>query len=270
MKIKKSLFNSRLLDAREIYKRFLCTENFNFQKFSRAQDEQHLDKKSLARDKEFYIYLFRHGQTAYNRDGYFTGWKDSKLTPLGIKQAKKISRELKNKKFEIAFQTRLSRSKDSLKEVIKCHPECKRIITDNRMMERKYGSLEGTSHEEFIKNIGKNLLKLDVHGDALENLDKNKRKQIEKFLGEQEYKLIHRGYNIPPPKGESFAMVEKRVNSFINDLKKLIRKEKVNVVISAHGNSIRMFRKIMENASIKETTSWFIPYDQVFTYKIKV
>ena len=71
------------------------------------------------------------------------------------------------------------------------------------------------------------------------------------------------------PNGESFADVEERVKKFIIYLKKFIKKNKVNVAISAHGNSIRLFRKIMENASRDKATTWFIPYDKVFIYKIK-
>ena len=99
------------------------------------------------------IYLFRHAQTYYNRDHRFTGWKDSKLTPLGRKQAKIVAQKLKNKKFQIAFQTRLSRSKDTLKEVLKFHPECRKIITDRRIIERGYGKLEGLKHKNIIKKI---------------------------------------------------------------------------------------------------------------------
>lgn len=222
------------------------------------------------RKEEFYIYLFRHGQTYYNKRGIFTGWKDSNLTPLGIRQAKKISGKLKNKKVDVAFQTRLGRSQDTLKIVLKFHPECKKILVDNRMIERNYGKLNGTSHEVFIKNIGKRALDLRIEGDAIDNLDPKLRKQVERFLGEKEYQIIHRGYNIPPPGGESFAMVEKRVKSFIKYLKSFIKKNRVNVAISAHGNSIRLFMKIMENLNINETEKLTIPYDKVFVYKVSV
>lgn len=222
------------------------------------------------RKEEFYIYLFRHGQTYYNKRGIFTGWKDSNLTPLGIRQAKKISGKLKNKKIDVAFQTRLGRSQDTLKIVLKFHPECKKILVDNRMIERNYGKLNGTSHEVFIKNIGKRALDLRIEGDAIDNLDPKLRKQVERFLGEKEYQIIHRGYNIPPPGGESFSMVEKRVKSFIKYLKSFIKKNRVNVAISAHGNSIRLFMKIMENLNINETEKLTIPYDKVFMYKVSV
>ncbi len=216
------------------------------------------------------IYLFRHGKTFFNIKGIFTGWKDVNLAPEGIKNAEKIAGILKNKKIQIAFQTRLSRSKDTLKYVLKFHPECKKIITDDRMIERSYGILEGTSHEKFIKKIGKKIVDLKIEGDALENLIPKDRKKAEKFLGQEEYRTIHRGYNVAVPKGESFADVEKRVKKFIIDLKKFIKKNKVNVAISAHGNSIRLFRKIMENSTRDKATEWFIPYDKVFVYRIRV
>ena len=56
----------------------------------------------MKKKKTYYIYLFRHGQTYFNRDGIFTGWKESKLTPLGIKQACIIAKKLKNKKIDAA------------------------------------------------------------------------------------------------------------------------------------------------------------------------
>jgi 2,3-bisphosphoglycerate-dependent phosphoglycerate mutase len=190
--------------------------------------------------KILHIYLFRHGQTTFNRDKIFTGWKDAKLTKDGVKQAQKIAKTLKNKKIEVAFCTKLSRSKDTLKEVLKFHPFIQ-VIEDNRMIERSYGDLEGGKHEDFIK--------------------KN---------GEEVFEKIHRGFNVRPPNGESFADVEKRVKSFIKDLKKFIIKNKINVAISAHGNSIRLFRKIWENANKEQAIKWFIPYDKVYDYKIKV
>ncbi len=215
------------------------------------------------------IYLFRHGQTYYNKNKIFTGWKDPRLTSLGKKQAEIIAKKLKNKQIDVAFQTKLSRSKETLKIVLEFHPECKKIITDNRMIERSYGDLEGTKHKTFIEKMGKKEYNLIFHGDNIGDLERKERKEIEKFLGEEEYNAIHRGYNVAVPNGESFADVEKRVKDFIKYLKKYIKKEKVNVCISAHGNSIRLFRKIMEKASKEEAIKWFIPYDKYFEYNIE-
>jgi len=191
--------------------------------------------------KSLYIYIFRHGQTTYNRDKRFTGFHDPPLTKLGVKQAKIIAKKLKNKKFNVAFYTPLKRSKKTLNIILKYHPECTILKKDKRIIERNYGLLNGITHQQYIKKYG-----------------------------EEAFNKVHRDFYTHPKKGESFHDVEKRVSSFIKDLRKLIIKNKVNVAISAHGNSIRLFRKIMEKASTKETCSWFIPYDKVFEYKIRI
>lgn len=192
------------------------------------------------KEKVCKIYLFRHGGTHYNQKKIFTGWKDSKLSALGIKHAKVLAKKLKNKRIDVAFRTRLSRSKDTLKEVLKYHPECKMIIEDDRMIERGYGNLEGMSHKKFIEKYGK-----------------------------KQFDIYHRSYDVAPPGGESIKMVEKRVLSFIKDLLKFIKKEKVNVAISAHGNSMRPFRRYFEGFSVKKMMEIENPWDDYFEYSVK-
>ncbi|MGB9748905.1 MAG: histidine phosphatase family protein [Candidatus Woesearchaeota archaeon] len=190
---------------------------------------------------KLHIYIFRHGQTYYNKNKIFTGWKDSKLTPKGISDAKNIAKKLRNKRIELAFQSHLSRSRGTLKYVLEYHPECKRIITDDRIIERSYGNLQGMSHREFIKHYGKEL-----------------------------FDIYHRSYDIAPPNGESIKMVEQRVLSFINDLKLLMKKYRVNVAISAHGNSMRPFRRHFEKLNIKEMMKLENPWDDYFDYVVKI
>lgn len=193
----------------------------------------------MVKKRVYHIYVFRHGQTYFNRDDEFTGWYDSKLTPAGKEDARIVAIRLKNKKFQVAYHSSLSRSKDTLKAVLKFHPECKSLIEDNRMIERNYGKLNGLTHLQLVKKVGV-----------------------------KQYDEWHRSFSTRPPGGESFADVEKRVGSFIEDLKKFIAKNRVNVAISGHGNSIRLFRKIMENLSKKETCALVIPYDNYFDYKL--
>jgi 2,3-bisphosphoglycerate-dependent phosphoglycerate mutase len=188
---------------------------------------------------KLHIYIFRHGKTYFNRSKRFTGRVNSRLTINGIKQAKLIAEQLKAKKFQIAFQTALSRSSQSLKLVLKYHPECKRIIVDNRMIERSYGELERKHHKTITQKFGK-----------------------------KQFDLWHRSYDIPPPAGESIKMVEERVLSFIKDLKILIKTEKTNVAISAHGNSMRPFRRYFENLTINQMMKLENPYDKYFEYTI--
>lgn len=187
------------------------------------------------------IFLFRHGQTHFNRRKMFTGWLDSTWTGKGMHNAKTVAKKIKNKRIDVAFCTHLTRSRETLREVLKHHPECDLIIRDDRMIERCYGLLQGRSHAAFIREYGKEL-----------------------------FDKYHRAYAFPPPKGESVKMVEGRVRSFIKNLLAFIRKYKVNVAISAHGNSMRPFRRYFEKASVKQMMKWEMPYDDYFEYSVDV
>ncbi|MEM2137873.1 MAG: histidine phosphatase family protein [Candidatus Anstonellaceae archaeon] len=187
------------------------------------------------------IYLFRHAQTYYNRAKRFTGWKDSRLTPFGIEQAKKIAVKLRGKRIDVAFTTSLSRSRDTMREVLKFHPECKKKFVDDRMAERSYGKLQGMSHRVFERT------------NSAEELHK-----------------IRRSYDYPPPGGESIKMVEKRVLAFLRDLLAYMKKNRVNVAISAHGNSMRPFRRYFEKLTIPQMMKLENPWDDYFEYRIRV
>ena len=65
-------------------------------------------------------------------------------------------------------------------------------------------------------------------------------------------------------------MVEGRVRSFVKDLLAFIKKYRVNVAISAHGNSMRPFRRYFEKASIQRMMNWEMPYDDYFEYVVEV
>lgn len=188
-----------------------------------------------------YIYLFRHGATYYNSHKIFTGWKDVGITKAGVSDAKKVAIKLKNKKIDVGYCSQLKRSKETLDIILKFHPECKRIYVDKRIAERKYGALEGLKHKYVIDKYG-----------------------IE------QYNIWHRSYDVCPPKGESVKMVEKRVNSFIKTLLKRIKRDKVNVAISAHGNSMRPFRRYFEKFTIKKMMKLENPWDDYFCYEVKV
>jgi len=186
------------------------------------------------------IFLFRHGKTEFNEAKRFTGWLDSKLTAKGKQNAKVVAKLLKNKSIDVLFETRLSRSKNTLKEVRKFHKNAL-VLRDDRMMERCYGELQGHYHSDFIAKQGRAL-----------------------------FDKYHRSYDFPPPKGESVKMVEKRVLPFIRDLIKFMKKYQVNIAISAHGNSMRPFRRYFEKASVNRMVKWEMPYDDYFEYSFDV
>ena len=214
------------------------------------------------------IYLFRHGQSYYNKHHWFTGWIDSKMTKEGFKNARQIAKQLEKKKIQVAFHTHLSRSKNTLKEVLKFHPECKEIIEDDRMIERSYGKLQRHSHTEFMQELEGVIVKpIEKKYGKMNRVVRHKfAEQTAKTI----YDIYHRSYDIPPPGGESIKDVEKRVKSFIKDLLKKMKKEKVNVAISAHGNSMRPFRQYFEKLSREQMMKLENPWDSYFVYAVEV
>ena len=186
------------------------------------------------------LYLFRHGETYDNKRRVFSGWRQSRLTKRGIKQGIVLAKKLRNKRIDLGIQSRLVRSKDTLKLVLKYHPNAKRE-TVNRILERNYGDL-----------MGKSKLKLMKEKPAL----------AVKY---------RRGYNFPPPHGESIKMVEKRVYPFCRELIKRMQKEKINVAVSAHGNSMRAMRGFLEKMSRTELLTHENPLGEDYAaYMIKV
>jgi 2,3-bisphosphoglycerate-dependent phosphoglycerate mutase len=219
---------------------------------------------------KLHIYLFRHGQTYYNRAHRFTGWKDSRLTLRGVQDARKVALRLRNKKIDVAYQTRLSRSRDTLRQVLSYHPECKKVISDDRMIERSYGTLQGKTHSAFVQKLGERDYKTLLHWHTVDHLHGKERSAFVREAGEFELQIVRRSYNARPPRGESIKMVEKRVLAFIRDLFKIMKKEKVNVAIAAHGNSMRPFRRYFEHLSVDEMMRLENPFDDYFEYVVDI
>ncbi|MBN2142353.1 2,3-bisphosphoglycerate-dependent phosphoglycerate mutase [Candidatus Woesearchaeota archaeon] len=219
---------------------------------------------------KLHIYLFRHGQTTFNRDRRFTGWLNPPLTKRGVQDAKKIARKLKSKRIDVAFQSHTRRSKDTLKEVLRYHPECKAIIENDLMIERSYGKLQGKTHTAFVKQEGTEDYKTLLHWHKIDHLSGKAKKEFIRHVGEAELQIVRRSYNTPPPGGESLKMVEARVNKFLKMLIPFMKKNKVNVAISAHGNSMRPFRRHFEKFSKDEMMKLENPWDDYFDYAINV
>ncbi len=180
------------------------------------------------------IYLFRHGQTTYNKEGIFTGWSDADLTDDGIRECEGIRENLKEVYPTKAFASDLKRSQKTLYIVLgEKKPE---VFIDKRIKERDYGDLTGKNKHEIEAEFPK------------------------------EYPLWHRSYDVAPPNGESIKDVEKRVLSFMNDtILKLDKKE--IVFISAHGNSLRPIRRYFENMSIEEMCTFEHTPGKVYRYE---
>jgi broad specificity phosphatase PhoE len=183
------------------------------------------------------LFVLAHTESYYNSRHIFTGWKDSKLSPLGHKNAKILAEKLKWNSFQIAFVSPLSRARQTLRYILFFHPHTK-IITDKRIMERDYGKLAGKSK------------------------DKYKRDFPEKFA------LYHRSYNVPPPGGESIKDVEHRVLPFLEYAFRIMREKNSNAILVAHSNTLRPIRRYFEKLNPKQMMDLEGMYNHIYTYKI--
>jgi 2,3-bisphosphoglycerate-dependent phosphoglycerate mutase len=181
------------------------------------------------------LFVFRHAETTDNSNHIFSGWRDPDLTPKGLLQAQEVSQQLKQEKIDYAFTSHLLRARRTLEIVLQPHLNVPFFI-DDRLIERCYGTLQGKS-------------KIDVAAERPEWFAK-----------------IHRGYDFPPPKGESLKMVEKRTLPFVVQLKEWLRQNPGNVAISCHGNSMRPIRRVFEHLSLRQMLQLENPQDQAMEY----
>jgi len=183
------------------------------------------------------LFVFRHAETFDNSRGVFSGWRDSELTLKGLAQAQEIAEQLKRYRIDYAFTSHLRRAQKTLEIALEAHPSVP-VFIDDRLIERCYGLLQGKSKRKV----------------AHEN--------------PEWYAQIHRGYDFAPPEGESLRMVEKRVLSFLEQLKDWLGQNPGNVAISCHGNSIRPIRRVFEHLSLDQTLQLENPQNRAMVYDL--
>ena len=190
------------------------------------------------------LVLLRHGQSQWNLENRFTGWKDIPLTEQGVDEAKNAGNLLKknNIKIDKIFSSVLIRANKTAELAIK---EAKifqlfknnmLIYTrDERLNERDYGDLVGLNKTETAEKFGKD----QVH-------------------------IWRRSYDTPPPNGESLKDVVIRVSPFFSEnIEPLINEEK-NILIAAHGNSLRAILIMIGLYKPEEISSIELPTGKPF------
>jgi 2,3-bisphosphoglycerate-dependent phosphoglycerate mutase len=157
------------------------------------------------------LVIFRHGQSVWNLENKFTGWVDVELTPKGVEEAKAAGKKLESFKFDEGFTSDLKRAQNTLKLALEMCGQDKIHVTNNAALnERKYGDLQGL----------------------------NKAETALKF-GDEQVKIWRRSFDIAPPNGESLKDTAARVIPYFE--KEIAPKLKAgkNIVLAAHGNSLR-------------------------------
>ena len=165
------------------------------------------------------LILLRHGQSQWNLENRFTGWKNVPLTEKGEVEAKKAGELIRKHNISIdgVFSSVLERANRTAEIAIK-KAELNNLLENNKIImtcseklnERDYGDLVGLNKQETADKFGKD----QVH-------------------------IWRRSYDTPPPNGESLKDVVERVSPYFKEnIKPLIDKGE-NILIAAHGNSLR-------------------------------
>lgn len=177
------------------------------------------------------LVIVRHGESQWNKENRFTGWIDIDLSPAGEEEAKKAGEKLKDFKFDKAFTSDLKRAQRTLDIILKkIGQENIPVEKDKALNERMYGDLQGMNKDESRKKFGAD-----------------------------QVKLWRRSYDIGPPNGESLKDTADRVLPYYHSKIEPELKKGKNILISAHGNSLRALVMYLENLSEEKILETEIP-----------
>jgi len=179
------------------------------------------------------LILVRHGQSEWNEKNLFTGWKDPGLTDLGEDEANNAGRLIKETEiiFDEMFTSNLGRAQKTGSIILDVLDQINvAIIKNEALNERNYGSLAGLNKDDARKK-----------------------------WGEEQVHIWRRSFDIPPPDGESLKNTAERVLPYFNQqiMPKII--DGNNILIAAHGNSLRALIMQLDNISQEDIVKLEIP-----------
>lgn len=176
------------------------------------------------------LVMFRHGQSVWNLENKFTGWVDVDLTDKGKKEAKEAGEKLKGMHFDFAYSSDLKRAQETLKIALN-EAGISHVPTtyDKALNERMYGDLQGLNKADTAKKFG-----------------------------DEQVHIWRRSYDIAPPNGESLKDTAARVIPYFEKEIAPKLKDDKNIVIAAHGNSLRALIMFLEKMTPDEILNFEI------------
>lgn len=185
------------------------------------------------------LILVRHGESEWNEKGLWTGLTDVGLSEKGIEEAKQAGEKLKGVIIDCAFTSVLLRAKQTLDEIKSVLGADMPTFVDKALNERDYGVYTGKNKWE-----------------------------VKKEVGDEQFQKIRRSWDFPVENGESLKDVYDRVVPYYQSeiLPKL--KENKNILISAHGNSLRALIKYLEQISDDEIPNLELKTGEIYSYTI--
>jgi len=186
------------------------------------------------------LILIRHGQSTWNLENRFTGWVDVPLTEQGENEATQSGTLIRDIRIDAVFTSVLKRAIDTTTLALKAAGQSGLPITyDKALNERMYGDLQGKNKAETAKEFG----------DA-------------------QVKIWRRSYDVAPPNGESLKDTAARTLPYFHDTIMPLVKAGKNVLVSAHGNSLRSIVMSLDQLDEKQVLELNIPNGVPIVYDI--
>ena len=188
------------------------------------------------------LVLVRHGQSEWNLLNLFTGWKDPDLTAQGVKEATAAGARLKalGYKYDIAYTSVLTRAQHTLRLILEQIGQTDlETIRDQALNERDYGELTGLNKDDARAK-----------------------------WGEEQVHIWRRSFDVPPPGGESLKNTAERTLPYFNAeiLPRVLKGE--NVLVAAHGNSLRSIIMDLEKLSGEEIVARELNTGEPIVYEL--
>lgn len=192
-----------------------------------------------------YLILVRHGESRWNLANKFTGWVDVPLSEVGIHEALITAEKLDDLQIDVAFTSKLVRAQETLLLIL-AHQQKTGVFLHTSRKRRTWSKHEGGEFgEDDIPIYSSDKLNERYYG-ALQGMNKD---QAREQFGKEQVFVWRRSFDVRPPKGESLKDVCKRVVPYFQkEIMPHIKAGK-NVMISAHGNSLRALIKHLDDIS---------------------
>ena len=216
----------------------------------------------------FKLVLLRHGQSQWNLENKFTGWTDVPLSPKGIEEARKAGRILKqhNYSFDIAYTSVLKRAIHTLWLALEEMDQFWIPVKKSwRLNERHYGDLQGLNKAETAQKHSEEQVHIWRRSFATRPpLLKDGDERLPEY--EEKYKLFDKNVL---PRGESLKDTIDRFIPYWQDVIKPDVLAGKNVLISAHGNSLRALVMHLDKISSKDISNINIPTGIPLVYELE-
>lgn len=199
-----------------------------------------------------YLILVRHGQSVWNAQNLFTGWVDVPLSEKGIDEANRAGKLIADFKIDVVYTSELMRAQMTASLIMMHNQKSGPVVmVHNEGKMSDWAICDPNSFSKMTPMYKSWRLNERMYGD-LQGL--NKQDMRDQF-GDEQVQIWRRSFSTPPPKGESLEMTAKRTIPYFEEQIVPALKSGKNILVSAHGNSLRSIIMDLDDLSPEEVVS---------------